>query len=57
MKLYEATQIVLELAAQADKPTDARVAQEHADAIETLREFAWGYFPGSRLREQATKGT
>ena len=50
MKLYDAIQIVLELAGQTT-PTDLDEATRQAEAIECLREFGHGYFPGSRDRE------
>lgn len=55
MRLYDAIQTVLKLA----RHTAAKLPEEHRasaeDAITTLQEFGYGYFPGSRSREAKGK--
>lgn len=50
MRLYEALRIVIE-AAEQTQPLDDDLAQEQAEAVEYVREFARGYFPVSEARE------
>lgn len=50
MKLYDAIQLVLELARQTT-PIDPDEAVQQATAIEIVELFSQGYFPGTRQKE------
>ena len=51
MRLYDALRLVCDQAEQY-RPDNLEEAGRLADALEIVREFSLGYFPGSRQREE-----